>query len=179
MRDGLSRKNKEQKMKKTLILLGAFVLAIVSQAATVDWKVTGTVSELSYSVYLMAGTTAITSWESLAVIEAAALDSGSIVKAGRNYAADGTTTHANITKDGSFYYVVVSADKNSYAVSGLYAGSEYVYDTTLSPPETAPAGVPAFAANTASYSTFAVPEPTSGLLLLLGMAGLALKRKVA
>jgi len=31
----------------------------------------------------------------------------------------------------------------------------------------------------ASWSTMAVPEPTSGLLLLLGMAGLALKRKRA
>ena len=98
------------------MLLGAFVLAIVSQAATVDWKVTGTVSELSYSVYLMAGTTAITSWESLAVIEAAALDSGSIVKSGRTYVANGSATHANITKDGSFYYVVVSADKNTKVI---------------------------------------------------------------
>ena len=30
-----------------------------------------------------------------------------------------------------------------------------------------------------AWSTAAVPEPTSGLLLLLGMAGLALKRKRA
>ncbi len=29
------------------------------------------------------------------------------------------------------------------------------------------------------YTTSSVPEPTSGLLLLLGMAGLALKRKIA
>ena len=30
-----------------------------------------------------------------------------------------------------------------------------------------------------AWSTAAVPEPTSGLLILLGMAGLALKRKRA
>ena len=30
-----------------------------------------------------------------------------------------------------------------------------------------------------TYATASVPEPTSGLLLLLGMAGLALKRKRA
>ena len=34
-------------------------------------------------------------------------------------------------------------------------------------------------ANLASNQFAVVPEPTSGLLLLLGMAGLALKRKVA
>ena len=34
-------------------------------------------------------------------------------------------------------------------------------------------------AGATAWSTAAVPEPTSGLLLLLGMAGLALKRKRA
>lgn len=33
------------------------------------------------------------------------------------------------------------------------------------------------AANPYSFSGFVIPEPTSGLLLLLGLAGLALKRK--
>lgn len=37
----------------------------------------------------------------------------------------------------------------------------------------------AFSSDTAGWQTTAVPEPTSGLLLLLGMAGLALKRKRA
>ena len=31
--------------------------------------------------------------------------------------------------------------------------------------------------NAANWTTAAVPEPTSGLLLLLGVAGLALRRK--
>ena len=33
--------------------------------------------------------------------------------------------------------------------------------------------------NAANWSAVAAPEPTSGILLLLGMAGLALKRKRA
>ena len=37
----------------------------------------------------------------------------------------------------------------------------------------------AFSSDTAGWQTTAVPEPTSGLLMLLGMAGLALRRRRA
>ena len=37
----------------------------------------------------------------------------------------------------------------------------------------------AFSTDTAGWQTTAVPEPTSGLLMLLGMAGLALRRRLA
>lgn len=38
-------------------------------------------------------------------------------------------------------------------------------------------GVPTTANGPAVFGTYAVPEPTSGLLMLLGLAGLALRRK--
>lgn len=40
-------------------------------------------------------------------------------------------------------------------------------------------GIPAAATGAAVFSAYSVPEPTSGLLLLLGVAGLALRRKRA
>lgn len=173
-------------MKKVLMTLCAFTLAFGAQAASVDWKVSGEAAQIGYSVYLMAGETATTSWASVSDIAAAAIGTGTLVKKGRVYEANGTTTDAALTKDGSFYFVVVTADKSSYAVSDLYAGAAYVYDTTASPPESAPSVSPIFAANTASYVAFGggggggdIPEPTSAMLLLLGMAGLALRRKVA
>lgn len=44
----------------------------------------------------------------------------------------------------------------------------------------AAANVGTFANNTDNWKSYgAVPEPTSGLLMLLGMAGLALRRKRA
>lgn len=174
-------------MKKVLMTLCAFALAFGAQAASVDWKVSGKDAQIGYSAYLMVGETATTSWASVSDIAAAAIGTGTLVKLGRNVAADGTTTDAALTKDGSFYFVVVTADKSSYAVSDLYAGAAYVYDTMASPPESAPSVSPIFAANTASYVAFGgggggggdIPEPTSAMLLLLGMAGLALRRKVA
>lgn len=173
-------------MKKVLMTLCAFALVFGAQAASVDWKVSGKDAQIGYSAYLMVGETATTSWASVSDIAAAAIGTGTLVKSGRNVAADGTTTDAALTKDGSFYFVVVTADKSSYAVSDLYAGAAYVYDTTASPPESAPSVSPIFAANTASYVAFGggggggdIPEPTSAMLLLLGMAGLALRRKVA
>lgn len=171
-------------MKKVLMTLCAFALAFGAQAATVNWKVSGGTAQLNYVAYLMVGETATTSWASVSDIAAAAIGTGTLVKSGRNTVADGTTTDAALTKDGSFYYVVVTADKSSYAVSGLYAGAAYVYDSAASPPESAPSVFPVFAADKASYVAFAggsgdIPEPTSAMLLLLGMAGLALRRKVA
>ncbi len=173
-------------MKKVLMTLCAFALAFGAQAATVDWKVSGETAQLNYSVYLMVGETATTSWASVSDVAAAAIGTGTLVKSGRKTVADGTTTDTALTKDGHFYYVVVTADKSSYAVSDLYAGADYVYDTAAAPPEIAPSTFPVFAANTASYVAFGggggggdIPEPTSAMLLLLGMAGLALRRKVA
>lgn len=173
-------------MKKVLMTLCAFTLAFGAQAASVNWKVSGGAAQVNYTVYLMVGETATTSWASVSDIAAAAIGTGTLVTSGRKTVANGTTTDAALTKDGSFYFVVVTADKSSYAVSDLYAGAAYVYDTTASPPESAPSVSPIFAANKASYVAFGggggggdIPEPTSAMLLLLGMAGLALRRKVA
>ena len=78
---------------------------------------------------------------------------------------DGTSTA------GSFYYVVIDD-----------GGKDIAYTTAAKAP-TINTGTglsnQTVAASKFSYATAAVPEPTSGLLLLLGMAGLALKRKRA
>ena len=77
----------------------------------------------------------------------------------------------------------VAGESKYTVISGGANQSKGVGATTAS--VTFAAGnVAAAVANTANWKSFGsagpvAPEPTSGLLLLLGMAGLALKRKVA
>ena len=173
-------------MKKIMIAAVAMALAVVANAASVNWQVTGTKDQAGYTAYVMAGDV-VASWESVADVQAAAVASGTLAASGRNSLANGVATNDALTKSSNFYYIIVNADASQYAVSGSYAGSAFAYDTTATPPETAPATIPQFAAAGATFGDWAkadgptgdVPEPTSGLLLLVGAAALALKRKVA
>lgn len=174
-------------MKKIMIAVAAMVMAVVANAASVDWQVTGSTSQAGYTAYVMAGDV-IASWSSVADVQAAAVDFGTLAKvSARASGVSGTASNDALTKSANFYYIIVNADATQYAVSGAYAGSAYAYDPTATPPETAPAAIPQFAASGATFSDWAkadgpsgdVPEPTSGLLLLVGAAGLALRRRRA
>ena len=174
-------------MKKIMIAVAAMAMAVAANAASVNWQVSAATSQVGYTAYLMAGDV-VSSWESVADVQAAAIDSGAIAKiSARAAGASGSATDAALTKSSNFYYIIVNADASQYTVSGAFSGADYVYDKTATPPESAPATSPTFAANNATFSDWAkadgptgdVPEPTSGLLLLVGAAALALKRKVA
>ena len=90
--------------------------------------------------------------------------------------ADGTTgLYANIASytDGYSYYIellndtaVVGRSTESFAYSATAA--QIVTDITQTALPTSETWAP---------TSFAVPEPTSGMLLLFGLAGLALRRK--
>ena len=71
-------------------------------------------------------------------------------------------------------YLYVSSLKEDLAYAGT--GSTSIQFTDLANSKT---GLDAASGFTAGGTYSSVPEPTSGLLLLLGMAGLALKRKNA
>lgn len=96
---------------------------------------------------------------------------------GLTQGAESTTVMSSLVAPFSDYssYIVKLFDESLstvLATSDSYAGSlsSYIYNSgTSEPPPTSPWRVDAFS----------VPEPTSGLLLLLGFAGLALKRQVA
>ena len=79
----------------------------------------------------------------------------------------------------SFYYVFVDSGETKFWVSEQQSGTAYITSTVAKsslPQATADALL------STAGTTFAgspVPEPTSGLLMLLGVAGLALRRRRA
>ena len=179
-------------MKKIMIALAAVALATGVQAAAMDWKVnTGTASTYAgLSIYMC---TVGSGFESVADIEAKLMgtegNTGSVVKNGSMNAwyGDGQTIKGlddGLEGNQSVYAVIVSADGKGY---WSIAGSGEVYTTATTP---ATANIDASTALAGDYTPFktepppgptpgGIPEPTSGLLLVLGGAILALRRRRA
>ena len=179
--------------------MSAVAIAFGLNASTVDWKYSINQAQgnegynSGYTVYLVNAA----AWDA-ATISAATFSDSSVVldsttfgaAAGRTagqktYSAiiSGTSTSGarsvvvDSLAEGStlgVYYVILNTnvDPNTYTtvadtLTGRAATGEAVLGTHIS--------MTASAASSATWT--AVPEPTSGLLMLLGMAGLALRRK--
>ena len=175
-------------MKKLLIIAVASVLGIAANAATVKWQVTNVQSSpdvaaaAGWAVQIFASTVAY-DYDKASTGDIAAAFSGTTVASGTSFRATGTVADGQANGTTVSYYMVIYdnatiADAQNYIVSGVKdlttnaAGS----DVTLS--------FGSMAGTTSanmflSSSWTAVPEPTSGLLMLLGMAGLALLRRRA
>ena len=180
-------------MKKLLILAASAILAVTTQAAAVGWSLGGGNTAYkgdSYLFFVLGQNGA----DSIATVTAL-LDAGTSVDSyafGSGVIADNGNVNVSAANSGktldagsytSFMVVFDSAvpqpgDKY-VVVSGATTQTKTIAATTASV---------AFAAGNASSilnnasnwkSYGAVPEPTSGLLMLLGMAGLALRRKRA
>ena len=171
-------------MKKLIIMLGAVAVAIGVQAASVDWKVAGTSASNGYSVYLL--TELASSYKDVSALASAAVASGTIAKNGRDYYASGTAKSAAITSDSmkeAYWAIVTSADASSFNyVKADLSAMVYNPDNQESSPGTfnSVSAANMLAGTSMNFGgSSPVPEPTSGLLMLLGVAGLALKRKRA
>ena len=179
-------------MKRILIALTAVGLAVGVQAASVDWSFSETAQtannplDLSgYTAYLFtqsawetiaAGASggaispdAFTGWAGQASITTTSVGGGK----GVTYATGKVTS----TGDSGNYYVVLS-DGSGIVTSGVLAATAYTDPTMQHDMATWTIAASATPITTAAY-TMNVPEPTSGLLALLGFAALALKRRHA
>lgn len=192
-------------MKKLMIACVAVAMAAVAQAASINWSITNVYSpsdstakvaagSISAWLFVTANSTDVTSVKTttMAAVQAV-LDSGDLTGLADLAAAHGTNANAGgfagstglptTFSSGSltaFAVVVDSADLASaenyfLASSGAEKSATFTSATGM---KTLAFGSQASITQAAGGWT-AVPEPTSGLLLLLGMAGLALKRKVA
>ena len=187
-------------MKKLIIASIAVVVGLAVNAATVDWQVwvTGGSAAGAYSGYTAYLVNAA-AWDA-ATISAATFSDSSIVLDSAVFDAGsgkGSKTYKTLNSVGATNPRAVDV---SSLQEGKTLGVYYVLLNTNADPDTyykwadtltgrAETGDAATTANmsianstltSASWTQVgAVPEPTSGLLMLLGMAGLALKRKRA
>ena len=171
-------------MKKLIVAATIVCVTAVTQAAAVAWSLTGVTDSpanaaaAGWVAYFMDGSTYNT------FTSTAANQLGAYCAANYTYTE---TTASGRTGVG------VSATSGTYSAGDSVSGYIVLFDAadateakyyaaTASSTKTVPAsGNLKFnydlAAATSGWQATAVPEPTSGLLMLLGMAGLALKRK--
>ena len=182
-------------MKKLIGMLAITVCAVSASASTVNWglnagntldstKVDTVTAYLMYSI----GTVDFSKFATMSKFDASSLAavgldttidtfdySSSTVNGSVSVTPTGTKTSAGGNLGGgakSMYIVVIDNDGKDIAYTAT-AVSVNVQNSTMAANAMKPS-------SSFSYATVAsVPEPPSGLLLLLGMAGLALKRKRA
>ena len=189
-------------MKRIILTFAAVVTAIVANAASMNWGAdytynsTGTAgvdrgTTDAWIAYVFdAATTSYSSAQDLFAAnkgaDLAALAVGSTTVAGDDLGGFlGQATFSGAAGDSVSAYVVIFDGASVDSSKNMYI-SEVVTATAPS------SGVPGkltfgeggdmvgmASASAWTASSAAVPEPTSGLLLLLGMAGLALRRKQA
>ena len=164
-------------MKKIMIAFAAVVMAACAQAAAVSWNSgifnAGFTSPDGSKVTTAMGYTVTVSFFSDA--------------AGENIVATSTSSSAN-GMTGAFTATTgdLFDNKAPYYVQAVMSSADYTRETEIlafTMPDTGNAslnfttgaGLSVSGNQWGAYA--AVPEPTSGLLLLLGMAGLALRRK--
>ena len=191
-------------MKKLMIIAAVAFASVASYGASFVWNTSSKIADATgtaitsadgYSTLLNGGSIVLvqlasaSDWSTATVLDAGTngnaaniVASGPAGKKGTlssTYMFDGATSSlkdgdilAVMFKDSSgslsqLQYADGTAVNTTFTISGLDAGGD-----------TWDGGIFTFASGQ-NFTVAAVPEPTSGLLLLLGMAGLALRRKQA
>ena len=174
-------------MKKLLVVAAVALAAAVSQAAAVTWTVNNiqpspnSAAAAGWLIQLYSADTAFAydaakAGTIIALDSTSSISSGTVIKSTStfgDYAAnDPVNTYAVI------FDAATVADAKNYIVSDIVNKSIAASGANL----TVSFGNMASTSTTNMFRNSewqAVPEPTSGLLMLLGMAGLALRRRRA
>ena len=176
-------------MKKLMIALAAVACAFGLQASSCDWKLSTGGTYAGQNVYAFVNTSAQALLEACQSTDSAdwsKLVAGlTPVTAGTGSRGVASSTIEGVTTADTLSFLIVNgavAEGSAWAVVGPAAITK-IYD----PPATGAGQT--FALNVAGSGTFQaagpvppgpdpIPEPTSAMLLLLGVAGLALRRRV-
>ena len=166
-------------MKKLIVAVAMVCAAAYSQAATANWSVNLDFLDANYET--IAGT--------LTILDVVTGNSYAIDLVDGNASGTATITEGgevqtkllitNFDVGGQYENTKSFTFVNPYPGMADLEGSLAAYGNDSVAALTNDGGLDLYVDPTSQGYTAAVPEPTSGLLLLLGMAGLALKRKRA
>ena len=190
-------------MKKLIVAMAVAMAAALTQAATVSWSVSGLLGSDGNAMTSGAGYVFCTKGDKATTVDAVTaalagksaadvksyLESNSLMALKGNVRSDGSisVTGVDLASSG------VPAATTGVKIFAVIVDDDSFGDNTHYVVSTASSNVKTPAATTSNNAGFSVsnsatlnpsnwtaaPEPTSGLLLLLGIAGLALKRKRA
>ena len=177
-------------MKKLIVMLGAVACAIGVQAVSVSWSMTVTGKGAEWAgnnafVYAFNGSDydavikllTIDGSENMASdLGAYTLGSSAAVRNNRGSAKTSAST-GGVTGNEVFWVVFTEGSLDAGKAISWTAATD-VSSNTYEPPAANP-GTFVLSSFANSGTIASVPEPTSGLLLLMGIAGLALRRKRA
>ena len=162
-------------MKKLLVLATVIVAVVAANAASFKWSANNTYSYSSGMTELYSGAAALHAFSDTL---ADTIVSNVTFTDGKLTAANGTFSNDVLVGGQSYNFYFTIEDGGATYYSNLKEG---VLAQATSTPSIA-FGTQATTSTTVGtgYGAWnAVPEPTSGLLMLLGMAGLALRRRRA
>ena len=182
-------------MKKLVVIVAIAMAALASQAATFKWSTTSTgkICEAGTTTLLASGTAylfdqaVVTQASLVEAFAAGTLNLASKTSVDSNSVVDGAlatqvATYGNVGSSYTFYVAILKDDALYIGPTKTGAGQEGK-DTPLAFSAKTSSQAAAMDASAgyagAGWYTASVPEPTSGLLMLLGMAGLALRRRRA
>ena len=177
-------------MKKVMVMFAVIAMAVAASASTFSWGLSsGTLDKDTFAggtAYLFYGGSVLptvnTAVDSFTVADITAAgwtqyDSGTVGADGSFSKNLGNVTSVNgSTGSVKFYMAVLSTDGETVAVSTTIKTAQIRNTTTAASAAWTGTG---FTTYTAEGGGGDVPEPTSGLLLLVGGAMLALRRRRA
>ena len=186
-------------MKKLIVALAAVAMAAGVQAASVNWG--GATANADFSDGIAAGSTAYLIFSATAFSPAAATsinptagttdNGGTVVSTYTTTSADqaawnfvSTYENADLDMINGYYGIMLvdaagDANKASWMYVGQISGATATASGLKAQFNTDWSDLNSHLSMNGYNATVAVPEPTSGLLLILGMAGIALRRRRA